>query len=106
MGLFRSQIRRLKRERVRKQAEQANIRRVIGADVSDDSISVHAPAMKSAGEVAVGAVKSAAELLARMAVFALCALGLIALMSPGTRRELLLILKQVSEQLRAYIGAG
>lgn len=102
--MFESQIKKKQHERVRKQAEQANIRRYIGADVSDDSIQVNAPAMKSGGEVAVGAVRALSYTVLRIVIFSLCAVGLIALVYPGPRRELTLILTQALEQLRDLVG--
>lgn len=104
MKLFESQIKKKQHERVRKQAEQANIRKYIGADVSDDTIQVNTPAVKTGGELAVGVIKALSLTVLRIVVFALCAAGLIALIYPGPRRELTLIMVQVLEQLRDLIG--
>lgn len=104
MKLFESKLKKKQHERVRKQAEQANIRKYIGADVSDDTIQVNTPAIKSGGELAIDVISALLSAVLRIAVFSLCAVGLIALVYPGPRRELTLILTQVLEQLHNLIG--
>lgn len=104
MGLMKSRIRKKQQERIRKQAEQANIRKFIGADVSDDRIRVTAPAMKSGGEIAAGAVRALFMAVLRFAVFALCAIGLIAIIYPGPRKELGTILSETYLLMRELLG--
>ena len=86
-----------------KRLEQANIRTALGADVSDDSVIVNAPPMKTAGEAAWGMAKDVLQTIISIVVYILTFIGAVSLVYPGPRAALYEILTSAFSVLKNLV---
>lgn len=104
MGVIERRVRKKQRERILREAAKAAAKSSLGKDVSEGSIKVELHEKRGLTEVMLEATRWAVSAFLRILAVLFCALGLIAAVYPGPRRELFLILTKTVSEAKGFLG--